>query len=99
MNIRIVSYEDWIQLFSEEKLVYEGHSIPDHVWIDFITKLQASDLPVTKGCTVNFEDYGAYFAYNGTPKDGFALQREIDLIKRMEKKGYTCDEDGNWIKV
>lgn len=30
---------DWAQLWVDDRLYYEGHSIPEHIWLEVIAKL------------------------------------------------------------
>lgn len=38
MNLKIIVNEshDWYVMISDGKTIYEGHSIPNHVWVDML---------------------------------------------------------------
>ena len=38
MNLKIIVNEshDWHILISDGEIIYEGHSIPNHVWVDML---------------------------------------------------------------
>jgi hypothetical protein len=39
-NIKIINdyVGEWIQLFIDDNLEYEGHDIPEHIWIKLLTQ-------------------------------------------------------------
>ena len=38
MNLKIIVSEshDWYVVISDGEIIYEGHSIPNHVWVDVL---------------------------------------------------------------
>lgn len=41
MNLKIIVSEshDWYVIISDGETIFEGHSIPNHVWIDILTDI------------------------------------------------------------
>lgn len=29
----LLQFDDWCGLYRDEKLIHEGHSVPDHIWL------------------------------------------------------------------
>lgn len=38
MIIDIVRLDDWVAIYVDQSLHYQGHSVPNHVWIDLLLK-------------------------------------------------------------
>ena len=43
-KIRIIQLDDWRAVYLDEYLYYQGHSIPDFIWVELIQGLGAAEV-------------------------------------------------------
>lgn len=98
MIIQAVTYDDWIQVFVNDEIQFDGHSIATEQWLDFIGTLTKNDVPVMVNSTIDLHEHQNYFTYSGTPKSGYQLREVLKHLQYMRDHGYYCNDDGNWIK-
>ena len=88
IKIDVVSNEngDWEELFVDGQLVYEGHQIPTHVFLEFLNELGADiseiELEVCKSC---FEP--THSTFDGMCEDCYEEEQ------RQREEGNWDDED------